>query len=405
MTTKLDTRTSEIKAHAEYSASGAERWLNCPPSHELSQKAPEAPESSYAAEGTEAHACFEFLLKNRHNLKVALTVARKTYSADMVEHAKAAVEWLAQRAANMPDAEILSETRVNSSPFLIEGQFGTLDAAIVEEFGRLLVCDYKYGAGIAVEPVDEDGNENPQLVYYALALSYAYNHNFQDVELVVIQPRAYHESGETIRSVVIPIDRLLSWHRRFRDGVMATSDKDAVFKTGKWCRFCRAAPICPELKDKALKDAQIAFSDTEGLASVPEPTMIKLPNLGTILQACDKLENWIERVREHARHVLERGGEVEGFKLVEKRGTRKWSDEEKTAAEARKKFGDRAFSQPKLLSPAQLEKAVKGADEFVAKRTKVEVSGTTVVPVTDKRPAVNTIEQVFGDKKASQNSN
>lgn len=397
---KLDTATSEQKDHAEFSASGAARWLGCPGSIALSKKAPPQRESEYAREGTEAHACFEFLLKNRNKLEAAVKSARKKYDADMVEHGLAATRWVCDQVKDPSDV-VLSETRVDSSPFTCSGQFGTLDAAVVREFERLTVIDYKYGAGVAVSPEGENGEGNPQLVYYALALSHQYHHNFSEVELVVIQPRAYHESGETIRTVILPIETLLSWGERFRNGVMETSDPKAPLKAGSWCKFCPAATICPELKENAMQSAQIVFDDERGLESVPEPKMIQLPHLGTILDACDRLEDWIGKVREHAYHVLERGNDVPGWKLVQRRGIRKWIDEESAAAEAKEHFGKSAFAKPKLLSPAQFEKLSPAASKWVETRAKAESSGTTLARETDKRPAVRPLEVVFGDALAN----
>ncbi len=397
----LDTKTSEVKEHATYSASGAERWLNCPGSIKLSEGAPEQRESEYAAEGTAAHACLEFLLKNRTKLEAAIKTALKTWEPEMVEHARDAVELIVNRQAMASGSVILCETRVNSTPFLgVEDQFGTLDVSVVQEFGRLLITDYKYGAGYAVDPEGEDGKGNPQLVYYALAVSHEYGHCFSDVELMVIQPRAYHETGETVRSFIMSIDDLKAWEVEFRQGVKRTLQPKPALASGSWCRWCPAATLCPELKTKALKQAQIVFDDEVGLQTVPEPKMITLPNLGTILDACDRLEDWIGKVREHAVHVLERGGDINGFKLVAKRSPRRWVDEDKIGAEARKRFGDLAFTPPKLLSPAKLETAAKtskGIDEWVTARVTDKSSGTTLVRATDKRPAVRPLDQVFAE--------
>ncbi len=396
------------KDHAEFSASGSARWMNCPGSHALCKNAPPAPESKYALEGTEAHACFEFMVKNAGKPDAMLRKAGlKKWNAEMVDHAIAALAWIMDRYASAlmrGPVTLLCETKVDASPFTCTGQFGTLDAAIVEEFGRLVVIDYKYGAGVGVDPVDEYGALNSQLAYYALGVSHMYDHDFAEAELVIIQPRAYHESGETIRSVVVPMPELLAWIPRFRDGVMATGDPKAPLKAGKWCKFCPAAISCPEVKNKALREAQVVFDDEKGLESVPVPNMIQLPHLGTILSACDKLEAWIEKVREHAHNVLENGGAVPGFKLVQKRGQRKWMDEDITAAEARKRFGDVAFSEPKILSPAQFEKATKGvagADDWAAKRTETVSSGTTIAPERDKRPAVNSAKTAAGVFKSA----
>lgn len=391
----LDLTTTEDKEHAEYSASGSSRWINCPGSHEASKHVPPLPESKYAAEGTEAHACLEFLLQNRKNLAAAAKLAVKQYSREMVEYGIEAVKYVLMRAAEFPGSEILCERRVSSTPFLgVDDQFGTLDISIVQEFGRLVVMDYKYGAGIAVDPREADGSLNSQLCYYGLALSYEYDHNFDSVEFVVIQPRAYHETGETIRSTVAEMQELMGWATTFRNAVVETQTSDRR-AAGKWCKFCPAAISCPSLKDESFREAQIVFSDEKGIVKLPSPDV--LPNLGVILNACDKLEEWISKVRAHAIDSLNRGLEVEGFKLVEKRGTRKWLDPDAIAAEAITLYGDDAFTEPVLKSPAQIEKTFgKASKGWVAERVTNVSSGTTLARESDKRPAVSGLDKVFG---------
>ena len=50
------------KQHAILSASGADRWIHCPPSARLCETY-EDKGSDYAAEGTDAHALGEFKIK------------------------------------------------------------------------------------------------------------------------------------------------------------------------------------------------------------------------------------------------------------------------------------------------------------------------------------------------------
>ncbi len=387
------------KDHAVFGASGSERWLNCPASIKLSENAPPQRESAYATEGTEAHACLEFLLKNRtkdNTLTMAIKAARGLYPLDMMAHCCEAANWILDQVTEHD--EFLCETKVDASPFTRDGEFGTVDSAIVREFGRLTVIDFKYGAGIVRNPAGDDGKGDSQLAYYALGISHMYDHNFTDVELVVIQPRAYSEDGETIRSHVLTIEELLEWGKEFKRGVNRAQGPSPALQSGKWCRFCPAAPLCPELKDKALRDAQIAFSDAGGVESVPEPKQIQLAHLSTILAATYRLEDWIEKVRDHAVHVLEHGEEIAGFKLVQKRSPRRWIDFEKTQIGAVKLFGNDALTEPKLLSPAQLEKVFKSNAKlpvWIKSHTTDESSGTTLVSDSDKRPAVVPVKQVF----------
>jgi hypothetical protein len=378
-------KPNEEKAHAVYSASGSSRWLSCPASITLSEKAPPQRESPYALEGTRAHECFEAFLKN------GKTAAKKTkdmlfgsYPQDMVEHTHDAAIEVWNRASNLP---ILSETKVDLS-FISPNMWGTVDAAIVDEFGRLTVIDYKHGIGHTVDPIN-----NSQLAYYALGLSHKYEHNFLDVAMVIIQPRARDESAP-VKEWIASIDELRAWEDVFRKGIAACEDPFSDYVAGDHCRWCPAKTICPAISDRAMVQAQIDFNPSIGqIAGLPVPQNFTLPNLGRVLDACKRLEVWIEAVREHALMVMERGGEVDGFKLVQKRSTRKWLPG--TEAILEKSFSDAEIYEKKLLSPAQFEKKFKYKKELLAAYTTNESSGVTIVETTDKRQAINQINVDF----------
>lgn len=381
------------KLHATFSASGASKWLNCPGSIELCKSAPPQAESKWAEEGTEAHTCLETFLKNPQKKATSIRkMLEKAHPKDMVEHALGAATELWNRVPE--GAELLTETKV-SLEFVAPDMFGTVDSAIVEEFGRLQVWDFKYGAGI---PVDVE--DNPQLIYYALGLAHKYDFNFTDVEIGVIQPRAEHHSGEYTRSVIISVDELRAWEKIFRDGVLMAEDPLADLVAGDWCRFCAAKAICPAVGDLAFQQARLDFAPVEMLTGAPAvalpalPTPEALPNLGHVLAAGDKIEKWLEGVRQHAQHVLETGGEVEGYKLVAKRAQRAWKED--VTDEALVEFGDGVMKDPEILSPAQFEKKFKDK-VWVEERTTRESSGVTMVPIDDKRPAVSLIAKDFGD--------
>lgn len=268
------------KAHAKFSASGSERWLSCAASISLSEKAPKPKESQYAAEGTLAHSYFEKALTT----KSVMSGTEK----EMIGHAIKSAEWVQNQRG---EENLLVETKVDLS-FVHPDTWGTVDAAIVREFGRLTVIDYKYGAGIPVEP-----EENSQLIFYALGLSARYDHNFSDVEIVIIQPRAEHEAGP-IRSWVISIEDLLKWEAKFKAGIKASLAPNPEATAGDWCRFCPAAVICPALGKDAFKSAQADFSEETG-ELVTSPMMqhkrgvADVERLSKVLLAADKIETWL----------------------------------------------------------------------------------------------------------------
>lgn len=380
---KMKSQTAP-KQHSTYGASSSFRYLNCPGSIALSKKAPPPKESAYAKEGTDAHECLEKLVRDSTSSNIA--TCREQYGNEMVEHALETVEWLKAKLKSMPGSKVLCEAKVDASHFTRPGEFGTLDLGIVSLGRKLVVIDYKYGSGVAVNP-----EENTQMIYYALGLLKRYNYNFSEVELVIKQPRAWHESGKTTRFWNVSLTELRNWEEKFKEGVKLCESEDAPLASGDWCKFCPATIICPEVKERSLKEAQIAFSDETGIEKLPEPKAILEKNLGVILTACERLETWIEKVREHALHVLESGGVVPGWKLVQKRSIRKYIDINEASKIAMEDFGEKAFSEPELLSPAQLEKALgaENVKDFITAQVTDVSSGVRLAPDTDKGKAVD----------------
>lgn len=391
------------KLHAKFSASGADRWLNCAGSTQLAEKAPPQKDSVYSAEGTQAHTCLETFLKNPK--KSSAKIRKMLLGAnpeEMVDHCLEAANEIWAIHESVGGSELLSETEVRLD-FVQDEMWGTTDAAVVEHFGRLRVIDFKYGAGIAVDP-----EHNPQMIYYGLGIAHLYDYNFADVELTVIQPRAEHHSGKTTRSWVLSIDELKAWGEKFKAGVDAAEDILAEFTPGDWCRFCPGKSICPAVSDLALMRAEIDFRPTEpaGELKLPLPAIPAIPLLGRTLKAIELIEQWIEGVRAHAIDVLESGGKVEGYKLVMKKAQRAWKQELEAAVVAKAVFEvtlSEISAPQKMLSPAQLEikfkkhpKLKEFLDEFVTR----ESSGTTMVDDADKRPAVNQAALDFAEADA-----
>lgn len=402
--------TSPEKAHAKFSPSGSDRWLECPGSIALSEKAPPEVEGPWAEEGTRAHSCLEdffTMTKAGTSIKQCFVQLYKKYNDyAMVDHAGDAFKEISEMAPE--GAEVLSESKIDISPFTTKGQFGTCDALIVQEFGKLSVIDFKYGAGVPVDVVD-----NTQLILYALGAAHRFDNNFSEVEMVIIQPRAEHASGNTTRTWLVTMDELLEWAPKFKAAAKLALKPNAALSAGDHCRWCRAKVICPEISTKAMSKAKVAFQEAEEdeghpllpvVQSVPFPATIPAASLGLTLRSADLLERWIAAVRERAENLLLNGHAVPGWKLVPKRGTRKYLDEKKAQKEAVKTFGPDILEPACLPSPAQLEAKLEAMDfegkAWVSARTSMVSSGSTIAPEDDKRPAVKpTKGETSGKKK------
>lgn len=240
--------------HHKYSASGAYRWVACPGSIKLSEQCPPQPESKYAKEGTDAHTCLSTMLAAHlkgQRLSTVKALLRNTYPARMVRHAEEAMERALARLT--PGAIFLSDIRVEV-PYV---GFGTLDIAIVEEYGTLTVIDYKYGAGVPVEV-----ENNLQCLYYGVGIAHEYKWAFEDINLVIDQPRAYHKGGP-VREWKTSLGELMLAHQALIEGVKACEKIKAKLRAGKHCLFCPAKGICPEIDNMRLRNAQDDFNDVQ----------------------------------------------------------------------------------------------------------------------------------------------
>lgn len=385
----------EEKSHALFSPSGSDRWLACPGSINLSKDLPPQPSSPYAEEGTKAHHVLELLLgeyiAGRGPSSLAFSLKKK-YPKEMIEHALAFIEDVDARAGKLSEPTVLSETKAELH-FIDPDMGGTADCAIVEEFGRLVVIDYKYGAGVPVDP-----EENTQLICYALGIAHRYDYNFDEVEIVVNQPRAEHDRGP-VRSWLIPMETLLGWKLVLSEGAKKARDPLAELASGDHCRWCPAKIKCPEVSTQAFKKAAIVFdqADAKSLA-LPDAAAVPIEKMASVLDASKKIRGWIEAVEEHAFDLLKRGVKIPGWKLVDKRSPRRWADPEDAENAAVRAFGTGALKDV-LLSPAQLEKEFgpERTKKFIEKFSTNESSGMTLAPESDKRPSVSVIETVFGD--------
>src|SRR5258708_30504631 len=82
------------------------------------------------------------------------------------------------------------------------------------------------------------------------------------------------------------------------------------------------------------------------------------------------------------------GEEIEGYKLVNKKANRVFSEE--GVIEAKITFGPEAYTAPKLKSPAEIDKIGAIGKKFTKQWAYSPQTGQTVAPLDDPRPAINT---------------
>lgn len=350
------------------------RWSVCPGSVNHLKKSIKK-SSSYAEEGTDAHALAAYcLVNNKDPLKlIGHTVRHDDRTVEVDDDMASAVStyvehiWTNRKAG---DTSYI-EHRFDLSK-VYPGCFGTADHVVWREAESLLIVrDYKHGAGIFVSPV-----KNPQLMYYGLGALISIGKTAKRVRLEIIQPRCASEKG-AVRAWEIDALDLYDFSVDLQEYAKKTEDKNAPLVPGDHCRFCDANS-CPAVKSKTQALAKLEFSPV--LAYDPE-------ELSSALDAIPVLEAWIKSTREFAYNEAEEGRPPPRYKIVAKRATRKWRDEEEAAAHAvRLTDHEVDIYERKLKSPAQMEKLV-GKGKMDAFITAVS-SGHVLVPEDDPRPRV-----------------
>lgn len=358
--------------HSKIGASSMDRWSQCPGSVRLSEGIPSIA-SAYAEEGTLAHSLAADWLVNAVK---PLFVDNSMHDAVQVY-----VEYVQPKQIH---AKAFIEHKFDLSA-VHEGCFGTADCVLwYEQAKHLEVIDYKHGQGVFVPVVN-----NPQLQYYGLGALIDLGLPAETIQLTVVQPRYACQEGP-IRSIWMDALGMLDFMADLKRFAVATEDPNAPLVPGEHCRWCPAARTCPELQQRAMELAQLEFRDPvmgtyDGLA------------LKKALDSRPILKAYLATLDEFAYDVLEKGGEIPGYKLVAKRPTRQWRHEADavTALKAAGYSDDEIYVPKALKSPAQLEKVLRNNDAQVVEAfIESKSSGHTVVEADDKRPAIKVSAQV-----------
>ena len=360
--------------HALLSASSSHRWLHCNPSARLEREFADR-ETIAAAEGTAAHALAEHKLKRKLKLRSERPVS--PFDTDEMEvctddYADFVMEQVTKERRRDPNTQVFIEQRLDFSCYVPEG-FGTGDCLIVSR-GRLHIIDLKYGQGLLV-----DSEENPQMMLYALAALNQYEEQYQikKVKLTIFQPRR-----DNVSTWETTVAKLKKWatkdlvpkaQRAFRG--------EGEYCPGEWCIFCKAAVKCRARAEDKLRLAQSEFK---------MPPLLTDAEIESVLAKLPDIKKWADEIQEYALAKALAGKEWTGFKLVEGRSVRKFTDE-RAVVKAANEAGYHDIYKQTLISLTEMEKLM-GKAEFSkvlgALVTKPQ-GKPTLVPDTDKRQAIS----------------
>lgn len=374
--------------HSRYPASASHRWINCPGSIRLSDQVPQEGSSSYAEEGTLAHAIAEQKLRIAIDKTVKAAELKKLtkdpmydgemdeattfYAGLVMEHYNAGGDY----------AELMIEQRVDFSQW-VPGGFGTSDAIIISD-DTIEVIDLKYGKGVRV-----DAEGNSQMRLYALGAYALFSdlYDFDKVRMTIVQPRLDHVSTEEMT-----VQDLLEWAKVYVVPAAELAAKDdAPTSAGDWCRWCPARAICRTRAEANLELARYEFKRGD---------LLDPDEIAEILGKVDELTKWASDIQGYALQQAMDGTHYDGWKVVEGRSNRKYKDE-LLVAEALHKEGykDAVLYTRKLLGITDMEKLVgkKKLAEICKDLIEKPAGKPTLVPESDKREPINSAAQAAAD--------
>ena len=373
--------------HAVLSASSSHRWLNCNPSARLESEF-EDRETEAAAEGTAAHALAEHKLRKALKMRSRKPVS-KFDSDEMDIHTDGYVEFVLESLAEAKqlcaDPKVLIEQRLDFSCYVPDG-FGTGDCIIVAD--KLLhIIDFKYGQGVLV-----DAEKNPQMMLYALGALRIFDclYNITEVSMSIYQPRR-----ENVSTWTISVKELDEWaEKTLKPRAELAFKGEGEYCPGSWCQFCKAAVKCRARAEAKLQLAKYEFA---------QPPLLSDAEIGDIFGKLDDLTKWSNEIIAYAQDAaVNHGKQWPGYKLVESRTNRKYTNED-AVIDAAHAAGYTDIFKKSLISITEMEK-------LMGKKTFAEILGglvikpqgkPTLVPASDRRPAITATgaEQDFSDYK------
>ena len=343
-------------------------------------------QSPYAAEGTVAHDLAEAIL--RHKLEGKKAPKLDDYSTEMIEAVNRYVDICEEKVnearARSSDAEAMIEARLDFSRWVPEG-FGTGDMVIVAD-GILEVIDLKYGKGVPVSAV-----ENTQMRLYALG-AYDVNEYLYDIKTVrmtIVQPRL-----DSVSTDEMSLEELLDWGEDIKPIAQRAWEGVGECTPCDYCNFCKARHTCRALADTCLD----TFYKNGGKLN----QLLTDSEVSDILGMKDLITKWIKGVYDFAyKKALSGEKQWPGFKLVEGTSRRTITDPDAAA----QTLLDNGYKEEDIFKPRELEGITnlqkvlgkKGVADYLEAYIDEPEGKPTLVPASDKRPAINTVETMANE--------
>jgi hypothetical protein len=414
------------KAHSKWAASASARNLICAGNIALLEGLPHIPSGYPAKWGTVCHGIVERCLNNGSEASAYIGEVIDEEGTVFVideEFVECATVYTDYVRARMAEGFILQGVEIMFDLGKLGARMeagGTADTVLYHpELQELEVPDLKTGKGVLVEVLG-----NAQARFYAVGTVIAFPLlKVKTFRSTIVQPRVPHRHGR-IRSEVLDVVDMHDWAVGLVEGINKSQDAldafhaasgnsvlldqwaDIHLVAGEQCTFCPAAGGCPKLRKLAM---EASGADFEGGAPRFKSNRLADNAPAVVERDLDLiplLEEWIKGRRALAHTMAENGTQFDHYEMMEKIGNRKFAGattgEIVKAIRARIHItNEQLFDEPKLKSPAGLERAIgkKVVADNLADLIIRPVTGTDLVHTgasnTPSRKRAQTVSERF----------
>lgn len=298
------------REHALLSASGAHRWIKCPPSALLEAEYPEST-SIHAEKGTHAHEIAELKLKyyilesiplGEYSKKMKEYRASELYEDDMEENTDAYVSYVQSiRNALGEGAIVFQEQRVDLED--VTQGFGTVDCTLIAG-EELHIVDYKNGRKF----VGVDNNDQLLLYAYGMYGFASQLFNIKEIYMHIVQPKV-----DNLASFSVTVEELLT----YIDGVKKVAQKalkgEGEFCAGDHCFYCKVKD-CKAKAQRELGNVAEMFKDV--IQENKNPDTLTEEELAVCMKTWETAKKWYESVEQYLLGKAEAGATFKHFDIV-----------------------------------------------------------------------------------------
>lgn len=382
----------EEKSHAQFSPSSAHRWLTCPGSILLEKELPDK-SSDAAAEGTLAHELAELkavnyfypqeVSKRKLNSSIKKMKENELWDDEMLTHTDTYADYIRDICLKLPSQPRMdAEKRWDFGKYMPAGYeregFGTADCTMVRG-EKLMILDFKYGKSPNGRVSAE---HNPQMMLYALGAYEVYRmlYPITEIHLAIVQPRL----PDGITEWTCTLEELMEFGKYVKERAeLAVSGNADYHPSIDTCKYCRARGNCRAWSDYNVKQA---FTIDE------MPPLITNEESGQRLLAMEGVAKYQKDLQEWALSECLKGNAIPGWKAVEGRGKRDWTDMDKAFEQLTKGgiIAEEMLYEKKAQTLAQVEKLVGKKDftDAVGEYVVMKAGAPTLVKESDRRDAI-----------------